>query len=361
MIIAKLARLRRAAGTIRENTNKGEKDMTGKRIAPADDGADELDFSVRLMEQLVVPTFVIDAECRIIIWNRACERLTGIPASEVVGTREHWRGFYDKPRPCLADLVALGRTEEIEALYVSHDHAGESASPTQGRKAENWCVMPRIGARLYLAVDAGPIYDSHGKVVAVVETLRDMTVQKMAQVELERMALRDGLTSVANRRSFDNSLNVEWRRATRESRALSLLMIDVDFFKLYNDTYGHQGGDECLRRVAGALSGVVKRTSDGVARYGGEEFAILLPATDEPGARVVAERIRAAVEDLAIPHARSEVADRVTISVGAASLVVPLHGEPTQLVGLADQALYRAKQLGRNRVAMAETAAIPGA
>ncbi len=131
--------------------------MTGKRIAPADDGADELDFSVRLMEQLVVPTFVIDAECRIIIWNRACERLTGIPASEVVGTREHWRGFYDKPRPCLADLVALGRTEEIEALYVTHDHAGESASPTQGRKAENWCVMPRIGARLYLAVDAGPI------------------------------------------------------------------------------------------------------------------------------------------------------------------------------------------------------------
>lgn len=344
-----------------ENADQQEAAMTGKNIVTASHrGGDELDFSVRLMEQLVVPTFVIDAECRVIIWNRACERLTGITASEVVGTSEHWRGFYDAPRPCLADLVAQGRTEEIDALYVTHDHAAEGAASAQGRKAENWCVMPQMGTRLYLAVDAGPIYDSHGDVVAVVETLRDMTVQKEAQAELERLALRDGLTSVANRRCFDNTLNVEWRRATRESRALSLLMIDVDFFKLYNDTYGHQGGDECLRRVAGAMSSVVKRSSDEVARYGGEEFAILLPATDQPGACIVAERIRAAVENLAIPHARSTVADHVTISIGVASLTVSMQAMPTQLVGIADQALYRAKQQGRNRVATADPAADPG-
>ena len=319
----------------------------------------KLDFSVRLMEHLVVPTFVLDADCRVLIWNRACERLTGLKASEVIGTREHWRGFYDEPRPCLADLIAQGRTEEIDTLYADHDHAGEDAINAHGRKAENWCVMPQVGTRLYLAIDAGPIYDESGKLVAVVETLRDMTVQKEAQAELERLATRDGLTSVANRRCFDQTLNIEWRRATRESRTLSLLMIDVDYFKYYNDTYGHQGGDECLRRVAAAMSGVVMRSSDAVARYGGEEFVILLPATDPEGACLVAERIRAAVEKLAMPHAKSEVADHVTVSIGVASIIVTTEGLPTQLIGFADEALYRAKHEGRNRVVMARREAAP--
>ncbi|MCZ7654893.1 MAG: diguanylate cyclase [Rhodocyclaceae bacterium] len=221
---------------------------------------------------------------------------------------EHWRGFYDSPRPCLADLLALGRTAEIDALYAEHDHADENAVSAHGRRAENWCVMPRAGTRLYLAIDAGPIYDDSGKLIAVVETLRDMTAQKEAQAELERLATRDGLTSVANRRSFDQILDSEWRRATRESRSLSLLMIDVDYFKRFNDSYGHQGGDECLRQVAAAMSGVVKRTSDCVARYGGEEFTVLMPATEPEGALIVAERIRAAVEALALPH--SAVRDR---------------------------------------------------
>ena len=219
--------------------------------------------------------------------------------------------------------------------------------------------MPQVGTRLYLAIDAGPIYDESGKLVAVVETLRDMTVQKEAQAELERLATRDGLTSVANRRCFDQTLNTEWRRATRESRALSLLMIDVDYFKFYNDTYGHQGGDDCLRRVAGAMSDVVKRSSDAVARYGGEEFAIILPATDPEGACIVAERIRAAVENLAMPHEKSEVADHVTVSIGVASAIVSTGGMPTQLVGVADAALYRAKKEGRNRVVMARMEAAP--
>lgn len=321
----------------------------------------KLDFSVRLMEHLVVPTFVLDADCRVLIWNRACERLTGLKASAVIGTREHWRGFYDDPRPCLADLIAQGRTEEMDALYADHDHAGEDAITAHGRKAENWCVMPQVGTRLYLAIDAGPIYDESGMLVAVVETLRDMTVQKEAQAELERLATRDGLTSVANRRCFDQTLNTEWRRATREARALSLLMIDVDYFKFYNDTYGHQGGDECLRRIAAAMSGVVKRSSDSVARYGGEEFAILLPATDPEGASLVAERIRAAVESLAMPHEKSGVADHVTVSIGVASAIVSTGGMPTQLVGVADAALYRAKKEGRNRVVMARMEAAPAA
>jgi diguanylate cyclase (GGDEF)-like protein len=315
--------------------------------------AGDLDFSVRLMEHLVVPTFVLDAECRVIIWNKACERLTGIEAAEVLGTQEHWRGFYDSPRPCLADLVAQGRTAEIDALYSDHDHAGDGAIVAHGRRAENWCVMPQLGTRLYLAIDAGPIYDDAGKLIAVVETLRDITAQKTAQDELQRLATRDGLTSVANRRSFDDMLNMEWRRASRESRALSLLMVDVDFFKRFNDTYGHQGGDECLRHVAAAMSGVVKRASDAVARYGGEEFAILLPATEPDGALIVAERIRAAVTALRLPHSGSEVADHVTVSIGVASIQVTGNGVPSSLVAAADAALYRAKYTGRNRVVQA--------
>ncbi len=315
--------------------------------------AGDLDFSVRLMEHLVVPTFVLDAECRVIIWNKACERLTGIEAAEVLGTQEHWRGFYDSPRPCLADLVAQGRTAEIDALYSDHDHAGDGAIVAHGRRAENWCVMPQLGSRLYLAIDAGPIYDDSGKLIAVVETLRDITAQKTAQDELQRLATRDGLTSVANRRSFDDMLNMEWRRASRESRALSLLMVDVDFFKRFNDTYGHQGGDECLRQVAAAMSGVVKRASDAVARYGGEEFAILLPATEPDGALIVAERIRAAVTALRLPHSGSEVADHVTVSIGVASIQVTGNGVPSSLVAAADAALYRAKHTGRNRVVQA--------
>ncbi len=323
---------------------------SGEAGALVSQAADELDFSVRLMEQLVVPTFVIDAERRVIIWNRACERLTGIKAGDVMGTSDHWRGFYDAPRPCLSDLIATNRTDEIDSLYVDHDHADDLAVTAHGRKAENWCVMPQLGTRLYLAINAGPIYDETGKLIAVVETLRDMTEHKEAQDELQRLAMRDGLTNIPNRRSFDTILNQEWRRATREARTLCLLMIDVDFFKGFNDTYGHQSGDDCLRRVAKVLSDVVKRTSDEVARYGGEEFAVLLPVTDAKGARIVAERIRAAVESLAIPHAGSEVGRYVTVSIGAASMQVSLEGTPAQLVDVADKALYRAKHQGRNRV-----------
>ena len=322
---------------------------------------DSLSYTVRLMEQLVVATFVVDADCRVVIWNRACERLTGLRASEVIGTREQWRAFYTEPRPCLADLIALGRTEEITARYDEYDRSGSDAVLSDCYRVRSWIEMPRLGARIYLTADAGPIYDESGKLVAVVETLRDMSVQKEAEAELERLATRDGLTSVANRRSFDETLHAEWRRATREARTLSLLMIDVDFFKPYNDAYGHQGGDECLRQVAGAMSNVVKRSSDAVARYGGEEFAILLPATDPPGACIVAERIRAAVEALRLPHSGSTVADHVTVSIGVASVVVTTEGVPTQLVGAADAALYRAKHEGRNRVVLADSETGPAA
>jgi PAS domain-containing protein len=196
---------------------------SGKGVSEAD-----YSFAVNLMQFLVVPTFVLDAEGKVLIWNKACERLTGLPASEVVGTQEHWRGFYDAPRPCLSDLIVQNRMAEIDALYVKHD---ETTGGAFGVHAENWCMMPRLGTELYLAIDAGPIYDEHGKLLAVVETLRDMSAQKKAQTELERLATYDGLTGIVNRRGFDARLLAEWSRAMREKTPLSLLMIDVDHFK----------------------------------------------------------------------------------------------------------------------------------
>jgi len=115
------------------------------------------------------------------IWNHTCERLTGIPSSEVVGTRNHWQGFYPEMRLCLADVIAQGSTDELSALYSYHIEPSEHGF---GLKAENWCVMPRLGTRLYLAIDAGPIYAKDGRLIAVVETLRDMTDHKNAQIAL---------------------------------------------------------------------------------------------------------------------------------------------------------------------------------
>ncbi len=304
-------------------------------------------FAVRLMEHLVVPTFVLDAERRVIIWNKACERLTGVVATEVLGTTDHWRAFYEEPRYCLADVLALGRTEELDALYAAHSEPGESAL---GLKAENWCVMPRVRKRLYLAIDAGPIYDEDGTLLAVVETLRDTTEQKLAQMALHSLAVKDGLTGLANRRSFDERLEADWLHAIREGSPLSLLLVDVDHFKLYNDTYGHQKGDACLKSVAEAMDRQVFRPADLAARYGGEEFAVIMPTTDEDGALHVAERLREAVFDLNLPHSASLTADRVTLSVGVASVIPSEDGKPQDLIEAADSALYRAKHAGRNRV-----------
>lgn len=137
-----------------------------------------LSFAVTLMEHLMVPTFVLDAESRVLIWNRACERLTGVPASEVVGTQDHWKAFYESARPCLADLVVKGEYAEIAELYTVHEEPGQ---PVMGVHGENWCWMPRRGERLYLAIDAGPVYDEQGKLIAVVETLNDITARHVAQ------------------------------------------------------------------------------------------------------------------------------------------------------------------------------------
>ncbi len=173
--------------------------------------------------------------------------------------------------------------------------------------------------------------------------------------ELARLSLQDGLTGLANRRRLDETLDLEIRRAQRDHSALSLLLTDVDFFKKYNDTYGHLAGDECLRRVAGALERCARRPADLAARYGGEEFAIVLPDTPEEGACKVAEDIRSAVSDLEIQHLRSDVAPHVTLSLGIATVRASQSTSPSEMIQRADAALYAAKRSGRNRWVAAST------
>lgn len=178
----------------------------------------------------------------------------------------------------------------------------------------------------------------------------------MANSELQRLSHEDMLTRLANRRKFEECLGQEWQRMFRERRPLSLILCDLDFFKLFNDTYGHQEGDRCLQLVAGALLAQTRRPTDLVARYGGEEFAIVLADTEMAGALAVAEAVRCAIRLLKIPHRASSIDPYVTLSAGVATLVPEAELAPEVLVGLADQALYRAKQQGRDRVKAQELA-----
>ncbi|MDY6942964.1 MAG: diguanylate cyclase [Pseudomonadota bacterium] len=183
---------------------------------------------------------------------------------------------------------------------------------------------------------------------------------EQANARLRYMSMVDGLTGVANRRHFDETLQDEWGRAVRQQAArqprksdtkpemLSLLLIDIDFFKEFNDHYGHLAGDDCLRQVARTLVSSLKRSSDLAARYGGEEFAVLLPGTPPEGALKVAERIRRRIEMLRIPHEASNVSDVVTVSLGMATRFEIKESAPGELIEMADRALYRAKASGRN-------------
>ncbi|MBX3685900.1 MAG: diguanylate cyclase [Rhodocyclaceae bacterium] len=173
-----------------------------------------------------------------------------------------------------------------------------------------------------------------------------------ANNELRRLSSVDGLTGIANRRELDETLLREWRRGVRSARPLSVLLADVDYFKQFNDGYGHQVGDECLKAVARSMKGELKRPSDLLARFGGEEFLVVLPETDIEGAAAVAESLRAAVEAMAITHRHAPVPGVVTISVGVASLVPDREHCETTLIEAADQALYAAKRDGRNRVSV---------
>lgn len=182
---------------------------------------------------------------------------------------------------------------------------------------------------------------------------RKETEQKLIalQKELEALSFKDGLTGVANRRMFDSILDLEWTRARRNSQPLSLILIDIDYFKQYNDHYGHIQGDDCLKRVGQVLNSAATRARDIVARFGGEEFALVLPETDALAASKVAERCRSLIFKEQIPHAASPVSQVLTVSLGVGTLIPAHADQPLAFVEAVDRQLYQAKQNGRNRVA----------
>ena len=229
-----------------------------------------------------------------------------------------------------ARLKADEATRNIPVIFVtSHTDADEE---TRGLE---------LGATDFIAKPVNP---------AVVRARVKTHLTLKAQSDLLRqMVFLDGLTGVANRRCFDERLDVEWRRAARNASPLALLMLDVDHFKRFNDCYGHQTGDECLRQVAAAIKGSLVRPGDVVARYGGEEFACVLPATDFEGALAVGAGIERAVRGLQIPHAQSDVSDVLTLSIGVSMGLPERDGDPARLLALADAQLYRAKHSGRAR------------
>ena len=244
--------------------------------------------------------------------------------------------FFD-PRQAEEFMVSLFETEKV---------------------AKFRCRLKRKGTPAYIwalcfakisYTGSGRTNGFNGYAVDIRDTVKAENNFKKANEKLTALSVMDGLTQIPNRRRFDEYLEHEWHRHIRDKIPLSLILCDLDFFKHFNDTYGHQAGDECLKKVAAAIDKNVCRASDLAARYGGEEFAAILPNTGIQGAEVIAERIRSAIHDLQIPHNTSPVSRYVTLSLGI-GIYIPTQGTSEDiLVAMADRALYRAKAMGRNQ------------
>jgi len=196
-----------------------------------------------------------------------------------------------------------------------------------------------------------------GEVDALIGFMFDITERKKTeqqllnlQKELEELSFKDGLTGIANRRMFDSIMDIEWANAQRNHQPLSLIILDIDYFKQYNDHYGHVKGDDCLKRVVNALSAAGNRPRDFFARFGGEEFVLILPETSEKSALKLAEKCRELILEQRIPHEKSAIGEHVTISLGVSTIIPPHSVEPIEFLDKVDRLLYKAKQNGRNRV-----------
>ncbi|MGH8806414.1 MAG: diguanylate cyclase [Noviherbaspirillum sp.] len=308
----------------------------------------QLDLLQGVLKAVRAGVIVFDAEQRVVLWNHWMEQHSLIAADAILG-KTFTEVFPD---------MAQGRTH-IAIDAALRNNFASLLSQTLNKAPFPLYATPADasnGARMQQAVHVMPLDVSDLPRHCMVQisdvsmaVSRERKLREMA-VELESQTLVDGLTGIANRRRFDLHLDDEFRRAKRNASPISLIMIDADYFKDYNDNYGHQHGDACLVQIAASLNGVLNRSRDLVARYGGEEFTVILPDTDEDGALQMAEAMRAEVEALMLEHAYSGVAKYVTISLGVSTLT-PEHSTKTgSLIRAADRALYQAKRSGRNCV-----------
>jgi len=300
------------------------------------------EYFVNLFQEIPEAIVLSDNVGCIVKVNREFSRLFGYSEEEAIGR------FID-------DLVAPEEFREEATTITEAVAHGQKFSLEAVRKRKD-------GSLVHVSLLGVPIVTSRRQ-VAVFGIYRDISarvkaeralVESRRQLEeansmLERISNHDGLTAIPNRRSFEHFYELEWRRACREHKWISLVMIDVDFFKRYNDHYGHLAGDQCLKQIAQALQ-VLNRPGDMVARYGGEEFVAVLSGTDQAGAQRMAERMQERVRELRLPHEKSEVSSQVTISAGIATEVPEAGANALNLILKADQALYLAKSRGRNRV-----------
>jgi diguanylate cyclase (GGDEF)-like protein/PAS domain S-box-containing protein len=281
----------------------------------------------------------IDLNDQILYASPSSSQVLGWTPDELAGTSA-LIGVNADDRPRVDQAVLALKSGEMDETRISYR--------TRHRyKSEIWIETA-------LRVTRDPLT---GLVTGAVAVSRDMTEHKRAEDQLAALAASDALTGLANRRGFDERLAAEWARGARDGTPLSLLLLDIDRFKLFNDRYGHQAGDACLRQVAQVVAQALSRPADLAARYGGEEFAVLLPNTDTAGCRYIGERLRRAVEDLNLSHSENSPWRVATLSVGGATIFPrPGRDESDRLVESADRALYAAKHAGRNRFVPPEEA-----
>jgi diguanylate cyclase (GGDEF)-like protein len=297
------------------------------------------------------------------IWARAeYERMEIRPGYEGALAGSSLEGILDSGEPRILN--------DLRSYLRDHPDSDSTARIVrEGIRSSLTCPLivdgRPIGFLFFSSTEPGTYADAHVEIYRQIASHISVTVEKgrllqalletksrlvEANEALKGLAHVDGLTGVPNRRFFEKLYQREWDRAVRQSEPLSVILVDIDFFKQYNDLYGHLAGDECLKSVAGILSSSTQRGTDLVARFGGEEFVLVLPNTGLEGAAIMAERLRELVVDLEIPHSGSTVAESVTISLGLAGGVPQRGDSPRRLLDDADRALYRAKEAGRNRV-----------
>lgn len=332
-------------------------------------------FDLGVLDLIPLGALVLDKDMKVIFWNRYLEHITKIPKESMEGAKIMERF------PHLNSPKYINRIENIfsggpPVLFSSLLH--KYIIPAQQKNGEYRIQQTTVTA---IPAEGGGynalfIIEDVTSLTKRIKEYRNMRDKALSEIEeririeaelreskksaekladkLKLLSSLDGLTEIANRRYFDEVFEREWRRGARDNTPVALILIDLDFFKLYNDNYGHLAGDECLKNIARALSNNLNRPGDFVARYGGEEFAVILPSTDLEGAETIARQLAEGIKRMEIIHAYSKASDFVTASLGVASTIPKQGTFPDLLFKATDDALYEAKRQGRDRIVTKE-------